>query len=214
MIMVKKGGSASDPLGMVPVIIKQQSPKQKQFEKQLQLLRVVGVKHPRGGSPLNEMLLKKLVMETLPTIFLEVGVFRGTTSIRVAELFDETPLLKNSFVLSMDTWLFDLRFVWNKQVRKIKASYFRGNAELSGSSQMYFNFLANVIASGLAHRIIPMQTASQNGAMALLANKIRPELIYVDASRSNPDVFIDYEIFYSILAPGDGLRRCCECPCS
>ena len=45
MIMVKKGGSASDPLGMVPVIIKQQSPKQKQFEKQLQLLQKKHVEH-------------------------------------------------------------------------------------------------------------------------------------------------------------------------
>lgn len=41
--------------------------------------------------------------------------------------------------------------------------------------------------------------------MAFLAHKLRPQLIYVDASHANPDVFIDYENFYTILAPGGAL---------
>ena len=46
---------------------------------------------------------------------------------------------------------------------------------------------------------------SRVGAMAFLAHKLRPQLIYVDASHANPDVFIDYENFYTILAPGGAL---------
>lgn len=39
----------------------------------------------------------------------------------------------------------------------------------------------------------------------MLAHKLRPKLIYVDASHANPDVFIDYENFYTILAPGGAM---------
>merc|ERR1712137_1498057 len=100
----------------------------------------------------------------------------------------------------MDTWLLDLRFVWDSQRMP---TYFGTNDNYkAGSSNLYFRFLSNVLAANASHRIIPIQTATSNGAMALIARKLRPQLMYIDASHANPDVFIDFENFYQILPPG------------
>merc|ERR1719401_1643963 len=82
--------------------------------------------------------------------------------------------------------------------------YFK-NTEVAGASQMYFQFLENCRANNVTSRIIPLQSASVGGAMSLLAHKIRPDLIYLDASHSNPEVFVDMENFYKILAPGGAI---------
>lgn len=171
-------------------------PRVKQFISQL---GVVAEKEP-VGSPIDESKLTTLVRNRKPKIFLEVGVFHGATSMKIARLFDQMGL-KNSFVISMDTWLLDLRFVWSQQAKSSHNQYF-SNVEVGGSSQMYFTFLANCIEANVTHRIVPLQTASSNGAMALLAHHIRPDLMYLDASHAAPDVFIDFENFYQILAPG------------
>ena len=68
---------------------------------------------------------------------------------------------------------------------------------------MYFTFLANALQSNTSHRIVPFQTASSNGAQALIAHRLRPDLMYIDASHANPDVFIDLENFYNILVTRD-----------
>merc|ERR1719401_695358 len=82
--------------------------------------------------------------------------------------------------------------------------YFK-NTEVAGASQMYFQFLENCRANNVTNRIIPLQSSSVGGAMSLLAHKIRPDLIYLDASHSNPDVYVDMENFYNILAPGGAM---------
>jgi len=169
------------------------------------------------GSTLQGHIMHTLLQHAAPKLILEVGVFRGSTSIALAKLLDTMPRLKNTFIISMDSWLLDLRFVWGapgsshrEAVTNSTAEgsnmqrYFR-NIEIGGGSQMYWQFLANVLATNTQHRIVPMQTASANGALALISHRIRPGLIYVDASHANPDVFIDYENFYQILQPGGAL---------
>lgn len=160
------------------------------------------------GSPLEFSVLKELFSEIKPKIFLEVGVYQGMTSTWVAKYFKAHDEFKDSYVLSMDTWLLDLRFTWNglksQNVKETQTStYFTGTSKTQGGySTMYYHFLMNCIKSDTTDRIIPIPTASQNGAMALLSHGIRPDIIYVDASHSNPDVLIDYENFYTILRPG------------
>ena len=160
------------------------------------------------GSPLDFPTLKKLLEEIKPKIFLEVGVFQGMTSTWVAHYFQSQSSFKDSYVISMDTWLLDIRFTWNgvksKHVKETKTlPYFIGTSRPQGGySTMYYHFLANCIKSGTTDRIVPLPTSSQNGAMTLLSHGIRPEFIYIDASHSNPDVMIDYENFFTILKPG------------
>jgi len=160
------------------------------------------------GSPLSKTILSTLILRLKPRVLLEVGVFHGATSIAMARMIDKNPALQDSFVISMDTWLLDARFVFGAigSQRNQDSDYFhRGFPRLGGMSLMYTTFLGNVLRANVSHRILPIPTTSQNGAMALLAHKIRPDLIYIDASHSNPDVFIDYENFYRILQPGGAI---------
>lgn len=161
------------------------------------------------GSPLNQQALEHAIATRKPRVSLEVGTYRGATSTQIAKLLDALPGCEDSFVISMDTWLLDLRFQWSGQLSthkrettgSTKTRYFH-EAEAAGISLMYWTFLQNVVATNTTHRIIPMPTASANGALALIAHQIRPEMIYLDASHANPDVFIDLENFYAVLAPG------------
>mmetsp|Transcript_1503 Transcript_1503/g.1602 ORF Transcript_1503/g.1602 Transcript_1503/m.1602 type:complete len:362 (-) Transcript_1503:190-1275(-) len=160
------------------------------------------------GSPLMDDILYQLLEKVKPKIFMEVGVFHGITSTAVANYFQTHDGFEDSYVLSMDTWLLDLRFAWSgmKSINADKtksSSYFNGaSPHHGGYSTMYYNFLANCIKTKTTSRIVPVPTAAQNGAMALLSHGIRPDMMYIDASHSNPDVYIDFENFYSILKPG------------
>ena len=76
------------------------------------------------------------------------------------------PEMKSSFVISMDSWLLDLRFVWraDKQLAERFRSYLDVPA-VAGSSELYYTFLANCMAANVTHRIIPLRTSSSNGAL-------------------------------------------------
>jgi len=163
------------------------------------------------GSPLDNEILLKLLDEIKPKVFLEVGVYHGMTSIKVAKHFrsNKNNGFENSYILSMDTWLLDIRFTWSgiksKHQEEVKHHKYFDMQSKSGGSIMYYQFLSNCIKSKTTDYIIPIATATQNGAMSLLSHGVRPELMYIDASHSNPDVFIDYENFYTILKPGGAI---------
>jgi hypothetical protein len=171
-------------------------------------LGIVGTSKP-NGSPLGGIVdeldndVKDLLFKWKPRIFLEVGVFRGSTTTKVARLFKENEGFEDSYVISMDTWILDIQY----QRRGIKSlhddsiEYFSGD-RISGGSMMYYQFLANCVEGEVSDRIIPLPTASSNGAYTLLSHGVRPDFMYIDASHANPDVFIDYENFYNILKPG------------
>ena len=156
------------------------------------------------GSPLQPNIWKAVFLEKKPKIVLEVGVFMGLTSCTMAQFMSSLEGMEDSFVISMDTWLLDLRFVWNETHKNNVGKYFE-KGEIAGSPDMYFRFLRNVIRRKVQDRVIPIRTSSLNGAMALIAHKIRPDFIYVDASHANPDVYIDFENFYQILRPGGNM---------
>lgn len=164
------------------------------------------------GSTMEIGVLKTLIQRIKPRLLVEVGVFRGSTSIKMAQLLDTMPELAESFIISIDTWLLDLRFVWSAPDKGADSDnsvgtgsrYFK-NVYVGGASHMYYIFLSNVLRTRTQHRIIPLQTTSSNGAMALIAHRLRPDLIYVDASHANPDVFVDLENYYQLLAPGGAL---------
>lgn len=139
------------------------------------------------GSPLKGK-IHDLLRQYKPKIFLEVGVFRGATSVGMAKFFEREEGFEDSYVLSMDTWLVDLAYAWNGMKSHhppIGEEYFNDN-RISGGNQMYFRFLANCLATNTTGRIIPIQTASLNGAMALLSHGVRPDFMYIDASHANP----------------------------
>eukprot|EP00545_Synedropsis_sp_CCMP1620_P011576 CAMPEP_0119007062 /NCGR_PEP_ID=MMETSP1176-20130426/2742_1 /TAXON_ID=265551 /ORGANISM="Synedropsis recta cf, Strain CCMP1620" /LENGTH=359 /DNA_ID=CAMNT_0006959125 /DNA_START=351 /DNA_END=1430 /DNA_ORIENTATION=- len=159
----------------------------------------------KNGSPIldHENRIDKFLLQTTnpPRVIVEVGVFRGANSIHLAQRLQQHAHLKDTFIICIDTWLLDLRYVWPPAQMTGDDTYFQ-STRVAGHELMYFVFLANVLKANMQHRIIPLQSSSLNGALALIAKGIRPDLIYLDASHANPDVFLDLINFWTILQPG------------
>ena len=160
------------------------------------------------GSPIEEMrTLKQYIINRKPKVVVEFGVYVGTTSIWLAHLFDKLsetiPELSSSFIIAVDSWLLDLKFAWKHK----HSTYFDSSITVAGHDFMYFVFLANVLFHNVTHRIIPMQSSTSNSFVSMIAHNIRPDIIYLDASHANPDVFIDLEGTWTILN-NDGLLIC------
>ena len=181
-----------------------------------QMLTQWHIKEEFGAiSPLQNMTsLREFVVATKPKLFVEVGVFRGATSVAVAKMFDEltesTPQMASSFIISIDSWLMDLEFVWSgiskRKLKKSQRDHFYGH-RVAGHQMMYFEFLTNVIKSSVSHRIVPLPSASSNAVYTLLSLALCPDVVYLDASHANPDVYVDLVGLWLVLRPG-GLIVC------
>jgi hypothetical protein len=96
----------------------------------------------RPFSPtLRPKLLDSIVRSVRPRCVVELGVYRGATTLALADALDRHGLPPTSFVLSVDTWLLDLRFVWRQDGKDgatiKKSNYFRFVPQVAGGSQMY-----------------------------------------------------------------------------
>jgi hypothetical protein len=159
-----------------------------------------------GGSPIkNWKKVRAFFEEKKPRVIAEFGVFRGGSSIRMAGMLDElspkVPALKDSLIVSVDTWLLDLKYVWSAQHKGKTGNYFRGPT-VAGQDLMYFSFMSNVMNANMTHRIVPLPSSSLNAIQAFFAHGLRIDFCYLDASHANPDVFLDLVGVWQILNPG------------
>lgn len=72
----------------------------------------------------------------------------------------------------------------------------------NGYPQIYYQFLSNVIHNRLQDVITPFPNTSENGYRYLQYKGLRPELIYIDASHEEDDVYKDIKNYFSILKQG------------
>ena len=119
-------------------------------------------------------LIDSIVATLRPRCVIELGVYKGGTSVMLARALDRHGLGPESFVLSVDTWLLDLRFVWGPPVPGEKRSFLKQQKrsylklqKVGGGSQMYIEFLNNVLRSNMTHRIVPMQSTTLNANHAV-----------------------------------------------
>jgi predicted O-methyltransferase YrrM len=129
-----------------------------------------------------------------PALIAEVGTWKGTSAIAMAQAMDRLDLAGR--IVCVDTWLGGVE-------------HMLGNAEngnwlrLShGWPHLYDQFLANVMHAGVAARIVPVPQTSHIAARLLGHLGVRPELIYLDASHDFMDVSIDLQLYWDVLAPG------------
>lgn len=151
----------------------------------------------RVGSPTARPHLIEAIVEAVrPTVVVELGVYKGWTSIYFAKTLARLGL-QSSFVISIDTWLLDLRFTWRQ-----KSTYLRGYPSIAGGVQMYVQFLHNVKAAGQQSRIVPMQSATTNAAHAFFTHRWQADVAYVDASHTSIEVFSDMEYWWPLVRCG------------
>ena len=97
----------------------------------------------------------------------------------------------------VDTWLGAIEF-WSS----LKETEERNLLLRHGYPQIYYQFLSNVIHNGLQDTILPFPNTSENGFRYFRDIKLTADLIYIDASHEEEDVYKDVNNYFTLLNAG------------
>lgn len=132
-------------------------------------------------SPKNEAMLGKFIQEKKIEIIVEVGSWLG-----VSAVFMASKLPEHGKLYAVDHWL-------GSREHHEEAEY------AVKLKNLYQQFLSNVICANVVHKIIPIRMNSLEAAAAL---NIKADLIYIDGSHEEQDVYNDIMAWYPKLNPG------------
>lgn len=131
-------------------------------------------------------IFKELITETRPKVIVEVGTWKGQSAINMGKICKELGL--NTKIYCIDTWLGSLEFWHGLNDTKERDLMLK-----NGYPNIYYQFLSNVVHSGLQDVIIPVPLPSSIGIKLLAKLGITADLIYIDGSHDFNDVYIDIE---------------------
>ena len=75
----------------------------------------------------------------------------------------------------------------------------------NGYPSIYFEFLSNVVATGLTNNILPIPQTSTNGYLWLKENSVQAPLIYIDADHEAVNVYSEISNDWEVVSPGGAL---------
>jgi SAM-dependent methyltransferase len=130
-------------------------------------------------------------------LIVEIGSWKGSSAIQWASIL-KTKSVTNGLVFCIDTWLGTVDNVTAHN----DATWGIGKYYQNGYPTLYYQFLANVMHHGLSDYILPFPNTSSIGAQWLKHHQIQADVIYVDGSHDESDVYLDLNSFWDILKPG------------
>lgn len=142
----------------------------------------------------NSDVFKTLIEKTNPTQIIEVGSWKGQSAINMGNFIQSTN--RSTKILCIDTWLGAIEFYTS-----MKDTTGRDLLLKNGYPQIYYQFLSNVVHNNLQDVIEPFPNTSMAGYWYCKYNKITADLIYIDASHEETDVYNDISNYYDLLNP-------------
>jgi len=133
-----------------------------------------------------EGLVDWLIAELQPELIIEVGCYKGKSTIYIGQLIKKMGL--STKMICIDTWL--------------------GSCEHMSESdsfhpfKLYGQFLFNIKYCQLNNVVIPLQQTSANAGRILKKLNIKSNLIILDGSHEYEDVLLDLSLFSKLLSPG------------
>jgi len=143
----------------------------------------------------NSEVFIKLITEIKPKTIIEVGSWKGQSAINMGKTTKELGL--GTTIHCVDTWLGAIEF-WSS----LKETEERNLLLRHGYPQIYYQFLSNVIHNGLQDTILPFPNTSENGFRYFRDIKLTADLIYIDASHEEEDVYKDVNNYFTLLNAG------------
>ena len=138
----------------------------------------------------------ELIEELRPTRILEVGTWKGGSALNLASHLQRLGL--DAEIVCVDTWLGALE-MWTDLDDPSR----HGALGLRhGYPTLYYRFLANVCRAGHQDRITPLPLPSFTAAQWFAVNGVQAEMIYVDASHEEEDVYQDLVSYWNLVRPG------------
>jgi hypothetical protein len=140
-----------------------------------------------------------LIQRIRPGLIFEVGSWKGASAINMARLMQKYAIAGH--ILCIDTWLGGLE-VWTRQDNP---RYYDALNLKHGYPSIYYQFLANVMHTGLEPCITPFPQTAQIAARWLRQHKLCADLIYIDASHDEDDVYQDLSTYWGLLKPNGAI---------
>ena len=138
----------------------------------------------------------ELIEMVRPTRVIEVGTWKGGSALTMARELAARQL--DAEVVCVDTWLGALE-MW----LDLDDTTRYGALDLRhGFPNLYYRFLANVVRAGEQGRITPFPVPSVTAAQWCALRGIRAELIYIDASHEEDDVYQDLVVWWDQVRDG------------
>jgi len=134
---------------------------------------------------------KGLLSEVNNKIFVDVGVWKGQSTVFVAESMRDADI--DGCVISIDTFLGSL-----EHSLRGRPLFKRTN----GRPDLYETFLDNVFYRNLTHLVVPLPQTSLCAARVLRHFNITAGIVHIDASHTYEDVLADVEAYWPLIAPG------------
>jgi hypothetical protein len=133
------------------------------------------------------------VRELRPRVIVEVGSFLGASARHFAAALRERQV--DGAVVCVDTWLGE-SVLWNSPEWRPHLRHRHGRPTT------YEAFLANALESGLDGYLVPQPLDSRAGARYLASRNVTAQVVYVDGSHEQGDVYADLALYWELLAPG------------
>ena len=143
-------------------------------------------------------IFEPLINSLEPNLIIEVGSWKGQSAIRMAKHLESKG--SPGKVLCVDTWLGGLEH-WKKK-GSVKKPWFEYLKLQNGYPSIYYQFLSNVVHSGMQDRIIPLPQTSLIAARLLKHYNIKSKMIFIDASHDTHDVVQDLTHYFPLLERG------------
>lgn len=172
--------------------------------KKSELLTKFGMEDPmKGFEPLPDTqlwgwngdapLLPAIVAEVKPKLLIEIGSWMGQSGVHFAKAVKELQL--DCSVICVDTWLGSVEHWMDPNLRpKLEL--------VNGYPSFYKRFLTNVKNAAVEDVVLPLPMPSLIAANFLKENKIMADVIYVDGSHDQNDVFNDLSAYWKLLNDG------------
>ncbi len=138
-------------------------------------------------------IFEQLIDEIQPRLILEVGTWKGASALHMASLLRQRAI--DSVLICIDTWLGGLEHILQLEEQPPELYYSRSH----GYPTLYYQFLANVLHSGLQDYIVPFPNTSSIAARWLFYYNVQADLVYIDASHDADDVYSDLVNYWDLL---------------
>lgn len=138
----------------------------------------------------------ELVEEIRPQRIIEVGTWKGGSALTLAGHLQRLGL--DAEVLCVDTWLGALE-MWENLDDPSR----HGSLNLRhGYPSLYYTFLANVVRAGHEARITPFPVPSITAAQWCALRGVKADMIYIDGSHEEEDVYQDLIAWWDLVREG------------
>lgn len=134
---------------------------------------------------------EELIITIKPKLIIEVGTWLGGSAINMARIARALQL--ETHIVCVDTWTGDAGAVEQNLPQP---------ATMGGFPVAYAQFISNVLDAGLQDMITPSPQVSTLAAWMFRSWGVQAQLIYVDATHEEEDVYADCKNYWPLIDLG------------